>query len=322
MVDAATRPGLGGDIAATTGGAIKGAAKATVEPIDFGHYGVKIPVPAPLASAGAGGLAAHYAGLPTEVGSVTGAAIPIIKGGIKGAREALAARAEASRAAMTRGVESPPPIAPPETAPTPLPIERQIAAPTAIVTEPPADTSGIIKGWQPTILENENAPAQPLQTGAPPTPSIATHPDLLDGLAQGYGYKNFAAIKGPSAIKTINDIATKIQIDEELAARRASSPTTAPAPEGLSVAVTPGTDVIDKLPDARMPPVQPGAPQPVSQAPNLPPPTLPATAEASPTVPPWWRRKLPRLFLLLSLPLPLPLPSPSLPPKGVRSAQR
>jgi hypothetical protein len=296
VTDALTRPGLGGDIAVAAGGAAKGAAKAAVEPINFGRYGVKLPIPAPLASAGAGGLAAHYAGMPEEVGAVIGGATPIVKGAIGGAQEALAARAATARAALSRGVEVPPAPAEPTPLPpsrqlrgafvpeppadtsgvikgwkptilereptpvaTPIPPARQIPASSTIIPEAPPDTSGIIKGWKPTILENENAP---VHTGVPETATqevapkgIGTNPDLLDGLAQGYGYKNFAAIKDSAASKTISDIATKIQLEEELAARRGSTAPVpdAPLPEGYSVNVQPGTDVIDQLPDARMP---------------------------------------------------------------------
>lgn len=49
------------------------------------------------------------------------------------------------------------------------PAYRQLTA-GAIVTPPPADTSGVIQGWHPTILENERAPAA--RAPAPPAPDL------------------------------------------------------------------------------------------------------------------------------------------------------
>src|SRR5262249_51544072 len=78
--------------------AVKGGAKAAVEPVNYGH--LRLPVPAPVAGAGAGGYAASQLGLPHEVGAAVGAAVPIVRGAIKGARAALAERLNAATEAL------------------------------------------------------------------------------------------------------------------------------------------------------------------------------------------------------------------------------
>jgi hypothetical protein len=80
---------------AVSKGAVKGGARAAIEPVHYGHY--SIPIPAPIAGAAAGGYAARMLGLPSEVGAVVGGAAPIVRGAVSGVREALAAR-EASAA--------------------------------------------------------------------------------------------------------------------------------------------------------------------------------------------------------------------------------
>lgn len=132
------------------------------------------------------------------------------------------------------------PPAPPS--PAPLPISRQLPA-GPIVTPAPADTSGVIPGWKPTILENENAPA-----AAPPA---APAPDL-DGVAQGFGFKDFASVKDPRAAATIQRVAAQ------------------------AVAPNPAKTAFDA---SRTPPPPEAAP-PAAPAPTPPPPAAPAAPTA------------------------------------------
>lgn len=78
-----------GTAAKATAGAVKGAAKAAVEPVTYGRF--HFPIPAPLAGAAAG----HYGGSVfgpegSLIGTVVGGGAPLVKGAIQGAREALA----------------------------------------------------------------------------------------------------------------------------------------------------------------------------------------------------------------------------------------
>ncbi len=91
-----------------TKGAIVGGAKAAVEPVTYGH--LRLPVPAPIAGAAAGGYAAGQIGLPRSVGAAIGAAAPVVRGAIKGAKTAIADRGaavtEADASAPTTAVTS------------------------------------------------------------------------------------------------------------------------------------------------------------------------------------------------------------------------
>jgi hypothetical protein len=82
------------DAARTAGTAVKGgaagAAKAATETAQF--KGFSLPGGNVMAGAVAGGYAAHALGLPSEAGAVVGAAAPVVRGAVSGARAALAAR--------------------------------------------------------------------------------------------------------------------------------------------------------------------------------------------------------------------------------------
>ncbi len=80
--------------AATAGKAISGGARgaldAAMETVPLRRYGIDVDVPVPVASGAAGAATARMVGLPGSVGGAVGAAAPIIKGAIKGARARLA----------------------------------------------------------------------------------------------------------------------------------------------------------------------------------------------------------------------------------------
>ena len=83
-------------------GAVKGAAQDAFSPVRYGHYGLPVP------NVAAGAMAGHYLGRALgapEAGAVAGAAYPVIRGAIRGAKSALAApeAATASSAAATTG---------------------------------------------------------------------------------------------------------------------------------------------------------------------------------------------------------------------------
>ncbi len=98
------------EAAASAGRAIAGGARgafdAATETVPLKRYGVDINVPVPVASGAAGAATARMVGLPGSVGGTIGAAAPIIKGAIKGARARMAqgAMEEAATAAPSAAV--------------------------------------------------------------------------------------------------------------------------------------------------------------------------------------------------------------------------
>lgn len=94
-----------GDVAAAVKGAASGAYEAATKPVQYGRF--KLPLPQPLAGAAAGGYAGRMVGLPHAVGAVAGAAYPIIKGAITGAKEALASRVAAAAETATAEASDP-----------------------------------------------------------------------------------------------------------------------------------------------------------------------------------------------------------------------
>jgi hypothetical protein len=77
-------------VSTAAGGALKGAAKSSIQTIPYGR--VNIPIPAPIVGAWAGGSAAAQFGLPRALGAAIGGGLPLVRGAIAGAREALATR--------------------------------------------------------------------------------------------------------------------------------------------------------------------------------------------------------------------------------------
>ncbi len=80
-------------------GAVKGAAKSAVEIQPMTLRGVTVPVPTVGASAAGGGAVTSMMGLGHAPGVVIGAAVPIIRGAMRGGKAALAERALAADAA-------------------------------------------------------------------------------------------------------------------------------------------------------------------------------------------------------------------------------
>lgn len=192
------------------------------------------------AGTAAGGFVGHQLGE-----AVGGAVVGNRLGKALGKYIANAITKEPEGTAAAREAQPPPlPAQVPSATPAaaPLPPSRQLGA-GPIVTPPPADTSGVIKGWQPTILENERAVA------AAPTPPA---PDL-DGVAQGMGFKDFASVKDPRAAATIERVAKQL------------------------VAPNPAKAAFDA---SRNPPPPEAAP-PGSTAPTPPPPAGPPTGTAA-----------------------------------------
>ena len=167
-------------------------------------------------------------------------------------KQARAAYQEANVSAA-RPASTPPPL-PAQPPPIPLPASRQLPPSSVIVTPPPADTSGVIPGWKPTILENENTPAASVPAAAPPAPD-------LDGVAQGFGFKDFAAVKSPRAAETIRRVANQAAMPNQAkaafnAARAGTPPPEAPpeAPPPQNPAPTPPPPAAPAAPTAVTPP--------------------------------------------------------------------
>lgn len=277
-----TRPGIGGDIAAGVKGTVKGAAKAAVETTNLRRLGLNVPVPTVAASAGVGATLARAMGVPPKVGAVVGGAAPIVRGGIRGLREALDARKAAAALPDVPEVVAPPPISnealatqpiTPEVvpaAPEPMPASRQLEAGKPAIPMPAvADTSGPI----PT----DPATGYPLRPGQEPTPvapatpaaepeSLQADMKLKDGIAQGFGLKNYATA-GP--YQKIIDALHKNMVEPAEAA-----PVAAPAPAGpidLGPTVPPGNTITQEL-EAHLAAKRDAAPIP---APEVPAPTEP-----------------------------------------------
>lgn len=178
------------------GGALKGAGKAMVTPIDISRHGMKMPIPAPLAGAAVGGMAGFshipYAG---EVGAITGASLPIIRGAIEGGRSALQ---------EARGLPEniPGPAEPFRTNPV---IARRMAF--GGTTE--ANTA---RGFGKPITGINRAVGR----GPDLTPSTSTsEPGVLDQIAIGQGLRSFSAATANQQ-ETIRNIADRLNEKPQL----------------------------------------------------------------------------------------------------------
>jgi hypothetical protein len=206
------------DAAETTGkvavGAAKGAYDGAMAPstLKAKVKGIPIEVPTPVpasvtgavAGATTGGTIGRMVGHPVPgavIGGTVGAAVPAIKGAIRGGKSAAEAWAAAKAAmaekaavpALEAGARMMPPAADTSyvrsTPATPATVERPQLGPGPIVTPPPADPSGIIPGWSPTILSpdlppqvlaeltrDSEVPAAAQPTAPPPAGPLPTSP--------------------------------------------------------------------------------------------------------------------------------------------------
>jgi len=132
------------------------AARSTLK---LGKLPLSVPVPRIVSSAVTGKLAGSYLAGPTggAVGLGVGAAAPLVRGALRGARQVLKSRAAAAAEALAAETE-----AAAATAPGIIPPERQLG-PGPIITPPPADTSGIVRGLPPAEYP-EVLPPGPLRT--------------------------------------------------------------------------------------------------------------------------------------------------------------
>lgn len=212
IVDAATEPETAGAAARTvreTAQKAKGAAVGGVKGALELKNRMGIPIPASATGAVAGGIVARELGLPEPIGATVGAAAPVIRGAIKG-WQSTADHLAASKVPEAIEVPAPAQIAAPADTsgpipapvrdlrnvgvenPAALPMSRQLPAGNSpIVTAPPADTSGVVKGWQPTILENEKPPElDPLpasrQLPAVRIPIVTPSPEDTSGVIKGW----------------------------------------------------------------------------------------------------------------------------------------
>jgi hypothetical protein len=80
------------DAAPVLKGAAKGGYAAATETIPLTRHGVDINVPKPLATGAAAGAAARMAGLPATPAAIIGGVAPIVRGMVRGAREAMGPR--------------------------------------------------------------------------------------------------------------------------------------------------------------------------------------------------------------------------------------
>jgi hypothetical protein len=195
--------------------ALAGAWEGAKAPVSYGRF--KLPVPAPIAGAVGGGIAARELGLPHEIGAVVGAAYPLVRGaraGIAAGRAARAAEAASEAAAAT--------------AP-----EAAAAADTAILDGIARDLAGkpfdkLDANGQAMVRQiagKLGQATQPPETAPQPVPAAAAAPEAAPP----------AAAQPPPAYEGTTAPGTTVQdlIQQELATRRAQAAAAAPvlAPE-------------------------------------------------------------------------------------------
>lgn len=170
--------------------AVKGAAKGATEMVARRY----VPLPASIAGAVGGGIAAREIGLPHEVGAAVGAAVPIVRGAIQGVKAGMAARRAPIPIRLgSAGTES---ATPGDAVAQGLGYESYDKAPAALQqtvddllkrepaqTRPPAD-------WRIAISGAENAASsveatQPIQANINPSEMDRSGPFNLDMLKKG-----------------------------------------------------------------------------------------------------------------------------------------
>ncbi len=173
---------------------VRGGWEGATAPSTFRIRGtpVQVPVPASVAGAGLGyEIGKHIPFVNPEVGGAVGGAVgaaaPAIRGAYRGGMAAWKNRPQPlgpqqslfgkpsifnmPGAPDTSGPTGNTPKTPRQIGaapPEPLPTSRQVeSGATRIVTPPPADTSGVIPGWKPTVLPNEKAATPPVSISSP-----------------------------------------------------------------------------------------------------------------------------------------------------------
>ncbi|MES2136615.1 MAG: hypothetical protein V4502_06095 [Pseudomonadota bacterium] len=160
VLDAATEPGALAGPATAIADAAKTAARAT-------GAGVKAAAPQVASGAAKVGGGAAVAAIPLPSWVKGGAEFELGRQGMRDIGRGLKTGYNAAKEAFEAAKAAREAPAPAAAAPEVIPPARQLG-PGAILTPPPADTSGIIPGWKPTIIEN----GEP-RTAAGPQPEQA-----------------------------------------------------------------------------------------------------------------------------------------------------
>jgi hypothetical protein len=274
----------------TTGTAIRGAAKGAVQGgTEMGtRYG--IPLPAALVGGGAGKYALGAFGVPPEIGATVGAAIPIVRGAIRGARTALAARAATAADATAATTDA---------------TAAAAAAPAAVRTGPidigysaPAGTPSAADQLAAEAQPATPAPAPTVEAATPAAPAAAEDTALLDGIAQGMGKTKFAKLSADQQ-SLVRSLADRIKAGESTQQPVASTQSPAPSPPPAPAAAPPVTRAMPSapaaIPETRAPgggaPLRPPfGPRPTEENPTpaaqpSPAPPAPASAPAASQAP-------------------------------------
>lgn len=256
-------------------GAVSGAADAATEMVPFSRYGVKISAPKPVVTGAAGAAAARLMGLPATAGAAVGAAAPVVKGAISGARAALADRlaaiGEKSAAAERAAAAAAPkrlPAAPDasfvRSVPAEPPTPKGLLGPgRTIITPAPSDGSFVPAVPDASFVRSVPAEYPQVEGGRAPAAAAPAPPAedtaLLDGIAQGQAKMPFAKL-APAQQEAVRAIARRIQdptpLTEQpapLPARRAPDPGPGPAVS----AEAPQTPVRQPAPAATQDPAAP-----------------------------------------------------------------
>jgi hypothetical protein len=233
-------------------GAAKGAYQAATETVPLTKLGVEVSLPKPLVTGAAAATAARVVGLPHELGAVVGAAAPIVKGAVEGAKAALAERVQrAVESLKTPEAEAPPatgPGVPPSPEPTPTPTP-QAAAPAPAVVEPPAALlEDIAQGQTGKPFRRLNATQQAqikdiaLRVSNPKLAGPQLVPQSAPKVVSQEVSGTLAGNQAPAAPSAVQDLAQ--QLRDEMA----KSGTLPPAPETVDPKAL--ADNFREIPDA------------------------------------------------------------------------
>lgn len=255
-------PGAGAAGAAAKG-AIVGGIKEGAKPIEYGMH--KLPIPAAIAGAAAGRFAGHVMGPGgATVGTIVGGAAPIVRGAIKGGKEALGDYRATQRVGNARtpswsGVPAASPEAPPPveailsqlpSGRTPGPMQPPPAPPPRVSLPEQAGISGgmpppkppvepiqgtLPSGRKPGGIQNQQPQGPP---EAPVVPTIS-----LDDIAQSTAGKKFSRLN-PQEQLVVKQIAQQAN---------KSGPPTPPtaqpaAPKPVAQTIAPSGESVAKAP--------------------------------------------------------------------------